>query len=425
MQSHCLGEDLAAEATMRYRSEWTTAGRLVEERAAWRELCDVAVEPNPLYAPNVLIAMERHLRGGRAIPVLVVRDSARNGALAGLAPIEARGWWNGFPGRAVSLFVNPYVPLTHPLIRRDDAAAILDEMLRALACKAHGFLVLPFLAEKRGFAALLREAASRGGCALSRVDGWTRPAVEPEPGACGEYYASVYLGKNFRSGNSRRMRRLADIGTVAFTEVLTDEAGGDAALTAFLELESAGWKGAAATALNSKESTRAFAIDAFNGMDRAPRVRLRALTLDQRPIAMALDLESQGVAYAFKAAYHPDFARHAPGLMLDAHTASRIGAGFDVERLDSLAQSEIAQAGIWRQQEPIGRYILALTAQKPQAEALARRLRGKSAAARQVREYARRGREIAALARDPRIAFALIFIGIGVPLVSLFGRSLG
>lgn len=58
-------------------------------------------------------------------------------------------------------------------------------------------------------------------------------------------------------------------------------------IDAFLELERKSWKGVAGTALACNEATRNFAYDAFGGADIVSRVRIRALTLDKRPIAMA------------------------------------------------------------------------------------------------------------------------------------------
>jgi len=409
----------------RYVASWTTAGKLAEERRAWRDFAEKAVEPNPLYGPNVLVATERHLRGGRPIPVLVVRDQLQNGALVGLAPLETRDWRNGFPGKAVALYANPYISLTVPLIRRDGAVSILAEMLNFLAREEHGALLLPVIAEKRGFAALLSDLVARDELTLTRVDGWTRPAVEPEPGASGEQYARAYIRKNRRSNNQRRMRRLTDMGTVAFREIQLGGDEGREALTAFLELERAGWKGAAETALASKKTTRAFAQDAFSGADDAPRVRIRSLILDDRAIAMALDLESQGVAYAFKAAYDPAFARNAPGLTLDAHTAARIGEEFDIERLDSLAQTQIAQEGVWRQEEPVGRYVLDLSADGKNAEPLARRLRATAAMRERAKRLAREGREIVSSGAGRGVAAALVAIGVGLPIVSLLASVPG
>ncbi len=422
------GQERDAEAaSRRYQTHWTTVGRLAEERASWRDLADAAVEPNPLYGPNILLAAERRLRAGRPIPVLVVRDQLQNGALAGLAPLEPCGWREGLPGQGYRLFINPYTSLTHPLVRRDDAVEIVRALLGFLSRNGGSALLFPYLAEKRAFAEVLIEAARRDALSLARVDGLRRPAIEPEPGASGASYARSYVRKNQRSNNERRMRRLVDVGTVAFTDILAHEPGGREALDAFLHLESLGWKGEAATALLSRKETLDFAIEAFGGADRAPQVRIRSLTLDGRPIAMALDLESQGVAYAFKAAYDPTYARHAPGLALDARTATCIGEGFEIARLDSLAQAEIAQEGVWRQDEPIGRYVLALSRQSAVAETLARRLRLAAGARKQAKALLSRGGEMASkgMKYSGRMALPLAVLGVSVPLVSLLTRYVG
>ena len=418
----------AAENTRRYDFSWTTAGALASEAGAWRDLAENAVEPNPVYGANFLVATEKHLRGGKPIRLLIARDRD-SGALAALAPIETRDWSNGFPGRAFRMFVNPYVTLTHPLIRRDDAPVILAEMLRRLAGEGGpGLLHFPFLTERRGFVAALTEVAKRDGLALSRVDGMVRPAVEPEAGKGGARYAQCYVSKSRRSNNDRRLRRLRETGVVDFRSVFVCETGGRAALEAFLELERASWKGAAGTALLSQETTRAFAHEAFSGANQAPRVRIRSLTLNGRPIAMALDLESQGAAYAFKAAFDPAFAHFSPGLMLDAHTASEIGENCEIRRLDSFAQTEVAQAAVWRQEEPVASMALSLSANSARAESLARRLRVTAQARNHAKRIVHRGREItlegARRIGGPRRAAIAVALVASLPVVSIFLKNL-
>ncbi|MCC3247150.1 GNAT family N-acetyltransferase [Methylocystis sp. WRRC1] len=419
---HSVQSPEGAFAPARYECGWTTAGELAREKAAWRKLADEAIEPNPVYCSNVLVAAERHLRAGRPIPLLIVRDCARGGALAGVFPLEERGWRNGFPGRALSLFVNPFTSLTHPLIRRDDALVVLGEAVRYLARAGHGSLLFPFLTEKRGFYAALDEAARREGLALSRVERWSRPAVEPEVGKGGDFYARNYVSKSRRSSGERRLRRLQEIGAVEFPSLFVDEPGGREAFQAFLQMERDSWKGKAGTALLCRQATRDFAQEAFSGADHAPSARIRSLTLDGRPIAMALDLESQGVVYAFKAAYDQTYAHFSPGLMLDAHTAAHIGENDEIKRLDSFAQTEIAQAAVWRQEEPILRSVLALSPQAYRTEALARRLRIATATRNRVKYFVRRSREIASLganvASGRKWSIVLLALAAGAPVVS-------
>lgn len=385
-------------APQRYAFEWTTAGRLAGETAAWRELAESAVEPNPAYGANVLLAAERHLRAGQPIALLVARDRARGGALAALTPIEARDWRHGFPGRANQLFVNDYTTLTHPLLRADGGAEILAQALVFLRAAEPLPLLFSHLCEKRGFFGLLRQVCGQEGCALARVDGLSRAAVDPEPGKGGGQYARAYLSKSRRAGIERRLKRLKELGAVKFSGVAIEASGGEAALRAFLELEKKGWKGRAGTALACQKATRSFALEAFSGENCAPRVRIRSLTLDKRPIAMALDLESQGVAYAFKAAYDEDFAQFSPALALDADTASQIGEGHEISRLDSFAQTEVAQDSVWRQREPVGRFVLALSGRAEEAESLAGRLRAAAMAKSYAKVLLHRSRAAAALA---------------------------
>ncbi len=415
-----------AETAPRYVWSWTSVCDLAREAADWRALAEASLEPNPVYCPNFLIAAEKHLQGGRPIRLLIARDHARGGALAALAPIQSSDWRAGVPGWITSLFCNPYTTLTHPLVRRDDAVAILTSMVRFLAQeRRRDGLLFPYLTEGRAFFAALSDAARENGLELARIDGVRRPAIDPAPDKSGARYAAAYCSKSRRQSTDRRLRRLQEMGCVEFSETLLDEPGGRAALDTFLELERASWKGAAGTALACQESTRNFAYDAFGGADVVSRVRLRALTLDKRPIAMALDLESQGVAYAFKAAYDSEFARFSPGLMLDAQTASRIGAAFDIKRLDSFAQTDIAQSNVWRQEEPVGRYVMALSA-RVAAQPLVRRVRVAGEVRRRLKQTAERGRKLATSGAkrvsDKRLLAAVSLLIVAPTFAALFWR---
>lgn len=421
------GPAAGAAPEQRYHWSWTSVCKLANEADDWRTLAESSLEPNPVYCPNFLIAAEKHLQGGKPIRLLIARERTQRGALAALAPIQSSDWRAGPPGWITSLYCNPYTTLSHPLVRRDDSVAILASLVQFLAQeRRRDGLLFPYLAEGRAFFAALSEAAQTNGLDLARVDGVTRPAIDPEPGKSGAAYAAAYCSKSRRQSTDRRMRRLQEMGAVEFSETLLDEPGGRAALDAFLELERASWKGEAGTALACQEATRNFAYDAFGGADIVSRVRLRALNLDNRPIAMALDLESQGVAYAFKAAYDEAFARFSPGLLLDAQTASRIGPEFHINRLDSFAQTDIAQSSVWRQGEPVGRYVLTL-APHASAQAMVRRVRFAGALRRQMKEGVERGRKIAAVGArivDDKKRFAAASIMIALPTVAaLFWRA--
>ncbi|MCX7898654.1 MAG: GNAT family N-acetyltransferase [Methylocystis sp.] len=420
---------LSTEAASRYAWSWTSVGELAGEAGDWRALAEASLEPNPVYCPNFLIAAEKHLQGGRPIRVIVARDRQCGGALAALAPIQSNDWRAGPPGWITSLYCNPYTTLSHPLVRRDDAVAILTSVVHFLAQeRRRDGLLFPWLTEGRAFFAALRDAAMQNGLDLVRVDGVTRPAIDPEPGNSGSRYAAAYCSKSRRQGVERRMRRLQEIGAVEFVETLLDEPGGREALEAFLELERKSWKGEAGTALACNEATRNFAYDAFGGADIVSRVRLRALNLDKRPIAMALDLESQGVAYAFKAAYDAEFARFSPGLLLDAQTASRIGAEFEIKRLDSFAQTDIAQSNVWRQEEPVGRYVMTL-APHVSGQPLARRVRFAGDVRRRLKQGVEKGRELvsggARLLMEKRRLAALSIIFALPAIAALFWRAHG
>jgi CelD/BcsL family acetyltransferase involved in cellulose biosynthesis len=140
--------------------------------------------------------------------------------------------------------------------------------------------------------------------------------------------------RGFGADLRRRSRRLAEHGTVTF---------GPAELDELLALEATGWKARRGTAIAAHAATRAFygAITAWAGARGT--LRLLALRLDGRPLAVLLGVEDNGVHYLLKGGFDTAYARYSPGQLVLAEAIRRafadglrrveLGAGCDPYKL--------------------------------------------------------------------------------------------
>jgi len=134
----------------------------------------------------------------------------------------------------------------------------------------------------------------------------------------------------------RQARRLADLGTLAYTSL--DDARDVARWTDdFVALEMRGWKGREGTAFGANPRHRAWLDEVVAQAFARGRLMMLSLTLDGRPIAMKLNLLSPPGAYAFKIAYDETLVKYSPGALLELDNIQRLHAMPQIEWMDSLA----------------------------------------------------------------------------------------
>jgi CelD/BcsL family acetyltransferase involved in cellulose biosynthesis len=337
----------------RFTTRSVTPDELAARRDDWLRLAAKAIEPNPFYGPDFLLASQAHLRPKRAIDFLVV-ENREDGSLAALFPLERPHLRDGLFRGARALYRNPFSCLAAPLIRTESAPEILDAALAHLARKADRLLI-PMTGVDRGIAALFAARAAEAGLPFVEIDRRIRPAVET--GLTPEAYRAAFWKKEVRASERRRLRRLDERGNVTWRRIASNEPGAREALEVFLALEAKGWKGLEGTALAREPTTLAFARAAFLPTDGG--VIYEILALDGRPLAVSLTMVSGGVGFALKSAYDEDFAVLGAGTLLDGYSLA-MAAGGPLQRLDSCAALEHPLGRRWRQEEPIGRYLLSL-----------------------------------------------------------------
>ena len=280
------------------------------EVAAWSELADRAIEPNPFFRPEYVLAsvVERHV----PVELIVVRDDER---WLACMPFRRTRRWRGIPLPSMHPWLKEYSVLSTPLVDRDAVGPAVD----AFVAKVHGqrdaaMLVLDQLPSDGPVAAALATATKRQGVLpivyreYERA-AWHRPAAGSTPSTT----ISAHRRQRLRAKSRKLVERLG-----AELEVV-DRADEPAAWERFLEMEHSSWKGEAGTSLAVKATDAAFFRAMCAGMSRRGALQLRSLEGGGRSVAMECSLkEGDKFLYAFKIAYDPQFQECSPGAVLQS-----------------------------------------------------------------------------------------------------------
>lgn len=349
------------------RAELATAEAAAAVEPHWHDLAGRAIEPNPFYGPASTLAAFRHLPEGPGGRVLLAwRGEGETRRLVGALPlVRPRGRnLNPLPIRRAAAC---YGTLSTPLVDPDRPAETLAAMLRqAGEVGLHGVL-LPFLHEGGPVAAALAET----GLPTIRLGGHERAFLRsPLRGA---EFMRATLEPRRRKEADRQRRRLADEGGLAFA-VLTSGPEVEAALGRFLDLENAGWKGRAGTALKVAPGAAAFFGDVSAAGARDGSFRLATLSLDGRMIAGGLVAVAGRRAFYLKTTYDETYARFSPGLLLTLDLTAHLLDDPEIDDADSIAIADHPMIDrVWTERFSV---VSTLVATRPRGGAIFRAAAG-------------------------------------------------
>lgn len=350
------------QPALRYVAEWTTTSRLAGQQAAWQRLAQNAIEPNPFYEPNYLLASARHIEANEIRCIAVYRDGARDSDLIGLFPLQRATLALGLPLPALEFYRNDFVCQTTPLIDNADPVGVWNCFFAALerTSDAPRKVLSGLMLTNRGAFAALEQAQQTAGRAMTRVESFSRAAVDFK-GSFASY--SAHYSAQRQKSTRRKLRKLASMGHVEMYAV-TEPADKPAALAEFLRIEASGWKGREKTAMAQSPATRALAEAVF----LTDTAEFDVLSLDGKAIAVMASILSGGALYTIKTAYDESYSAVSPGTILDQHQLQRVlDQPERYSRVDSCAVPGNAVEGIWREREEIASLVIATTPALSQA----------------------------------------------------------
>jgi CelD/BcsL family acetyltransferase involved in cellulose biosynthesis len=313
----------------------TTTGVLSLAEAAriatpWALLAESAAGDNVFYHPDFLLpAAAAFATDDVAIAAVNVE-----GRLAAAAPFTATRL--GYLAPAARLWTHAYGPLGVPLLsaaRTGDAARAL---LLALSPPASNrAVIIPDLPLDGPVAQALAGAARASQRSTAIIGRHTRAlATRSDDGNA----PARTLSPDRRHEYERLMRRLAERGTVEI-ETAADPDLVKLCFEEFLELEAAGWKGKARTALASDPARLTFAREVVAARADGHAVRIHTLRLDDRAIASLVSFISGRTAFTWKIAYDEGEAKASPGAQVMLAAAASLLAEPRLHRLDTCAAS--------------------------------------------------------------------------------------
>ncbi|WP_375275675.1 GNAT family N-acetyltransferase [Methylorubrum thiocyanatum] len=322
---------------------------LAAKAAAWDALTARAAAP-PFFARHVLEAHRAHGLCPADLAAVVVHDAT--GQLEALVPIVQRPAVTALGGRVARPWLSPYMTASTPLVAAGPGlTARLDALVAGLAQAAGGrSWRWPLLPSESPVGAELLAALQRAGWQIATVSTFARPVLDRRAS-----YAA-FLAEHPHKGRfkdlRRRRRRLAEAGALTLTSATTGADLADA-ITEFLALEAAGWKGVAGTALGSHVHTAAFARTLFQPAPGPVTARADVLRLDGRAIAASLALVAGQTAYLLKTAYDETLRGCAPGLILEDEIIQALHATAFADRLDAATLPGSALENLYPDRETI------------------------------------------------------------------------
>lgn len=298
--------------------------------AAWQDLANHACEPNPFYEPWYLLPSIDAIGDIVAIAALYDGD-----LLVGIMPMERSKHYYGYPVPHLASWVHANTFCGAPLVRR----GYEQRFWRALFARAERklgtslFLHLALLPDGGPAHAALEAVLAEQARTSVKVMAQRRALLASHLSS--EAYLEASMSAKKRKELRRQHKRLAEEGALTFERSVTGD-GLAAWIDEFLDLEAAGWKGDAASALANSPETRRLFTDALHGAAQAGKLERLCLRLDGKPIAMLANFICPPGAYSFKTAYDERYARYSPGLLLQLENLALLDRG-DVEWADSCA----------------------------------------------------------------------------------------
>ena len=334
------------------RLDATALARL--DADAWDALSRDALVENPFYARQYVLAGLQTIDSMAPLEALAVRDAART--LLGLFPYRTRR----FPFANADGACNVYQPSCTPLVHRQHATAVVGAWLDAVGIRAGipRFWQLKHVDLASPLTAVIDAELSRRGLLRLAVNSYQRPRLTRLPGGLDHHLGSV-LSKSRLKDLQRTLRRLRELGTVRF-ERAREPALVGRRFEQFLTMENAGWKGESGTAILARGRDAHFARAALAPRHGAPdMVSIDALLLDERPIALSVNMQAREATFTPKCTYDEAYRRFSPGFVLEYLVIEAFYQDDGATEMDACTTSDgHVISGFWNEAKPIGTLIV-------------------------------------------------------------------
>jgi CelD/BcsL family acetyltransferase involved in cellulose biosynthesis len=305
--------------------------------AAWADLTKRA-PPNVFMNPAALTAANE--TGFAKVYVLLAwQEGSSPGKLLGVWALQMRKIVPFWPAVLEALPYN-YAFLSSPVID----PAFIDEVVPAFLAAIEKDPALPnvinlpsFNAESPDHGAIIKALAARGGEQFRFAES-ARPVVTREFGVK-------------RSGSTRKKlrqdwNRLSALGSVDIVNARAPDAVREA-FESFLALEAGSWKGTRGTALLCDERDAGFVRRLIGGLAEQGNASVALLRVDGVAIAAQVLMYCGAMAYTWKTAFNPDYAKYSPGALLIDKITEELFTAPGIDAIDSCSAEGSFMAQLW------------------------------------------------------------------------------
>lgn len=312
----------------------------------WEDLAADALEPNVFYEPWMLLPAIEWLAAGKSLSFVLVFGSSSTPdqritalepgsrserVLCGFFPLELRPRYKGIPVSTFSLWQHVHCFLCTPLVRRACAQPVLAELISWFAQnRLAPLLELDCITDGGPFARLLAYVLHEQ-TLMSYVADRSRRGMLTAGSADLDH-----LPARRRKDYKRKERHLFRMGGLEYEE-LSRTGDHSRWIEEFLQLEAAGWKGRAGTAMAVSAAEQAFFVEMANEAFNRGRLMMLKLSVEGRAIALKCNLIAGEGSFAFKIAFDEEFSRFSPGLVLEVENIRRFREQNELKWMDSCA----------------------------------------------------------------------------------------
>lgn len=326
--------------------EITTPRRFATIGRAWQELGRRAIVANAFMEPALIAAAAA--TDCAEIHVLLVWGPPQEGAgspLLGGWVLARRRASRILPFGVLKTPIHGHTFLGSPVLDRTAAAPALSAMLDAIASEPDlpKILNVESLDAAGPIAAVFAEVLAEKGLASAVIETRQRPMLAKADPGCTSHPVASSRHKALR----RRRNRLAALGELTFTQH-EDAEEVDTAFEEFLVLEAAGWKGRRSRrgqAILRNPDAACFFRRAVASLAARRLVRITALRLDGRAIALQVMLVCGDTVFGWKTTYDEAFRAGAPGLLLHEDLTERLLGDGNILSADSCSHDDSGPMG--------------------------------------------------------------------------------
>lgn len=292
-----------------------------DEHRSWRALADNAATSNAFLDPSFVVPAARHLPGGSAARLLVI--GGNHESWSAMAVVVPGAPWRRLPLRALGTWSHDQQGLGTPLLDGDDPDGAATALIAGVGDVAPRATLLG-LDEQAG-----DDRAQQALSAALDAAGWrrTRWRCTQRAVLVREPPFDLLLTESARLRTKRR--RLHRIAGAVHVRDCSGPAEAEFGAATLLQLEAAGWKGEAGTAMSQRPGEGAMLTEVVQKAAAHGLLRCAVLMAGERAVAVQVDLVSGDTWFHWKTAYDPEYAACSPGRLLLTHVLER----FDAEGL--------------------------------------------------------------------------------------------